>query len=96
MGDQLDRLERDRALFDDAPRQRMSQVIAHANPVIVAGVVIKALEMQVLAEEFARAQGIEPDDEALARFQKRHHKELSEQLDRAMTLFIGAVVSQEG
>lgn len=96
MGDQLNRIDRDRALFNEAPKGRLSEVISKANPVIVASVVVKALELQVLTDELAHAGLIDCTPEQLEAFRKSHHDVLTDQLNRAVTLFIGAIVSQEG
>jgi len=90
------REERDRALFQTNPKGQLAQTIAAANPHIVAGVVYKALELQIVMEEFAREQGINFESEQFARYRSDYAAELNRHLDRGVSAFIGAIVSQEG
>jgi hypothetical protein len=96
LGDQLARLNRDRALFNPNARRKMVETIATANPEDVARVIVKALEIQIVTEEYCHSNGVEPTPEDLARFHKEHFTEIEEQLERTISGFVGGIVSQEG
>ena len=83
-------------MYEADIRHQLEQTLSAANPRIIAGVVRKALETQIAIEEYAIAKGVDFDGEDFSRYQRANHDELERHLDRAMTLFIGAIVSQEG
>lgn len=92
----MNRLERDRALFDTNARRRLVETISQASPKIVAGAIAKAVELQIVAEDFARSRGVECNPEEVGRYAREHSEEIAEQVDRALTAFICSIVSQEG
>lgn len=96
MGDKIARLNRDRALFQPNARRKLIDTISAANPEIVARVVVRALEMQIVMEEFARSEGVTFDPDAIREFHKTHLDEIDVQLERAIGGFVGSIVSQEG
>lgn len=96
MGDSVSRRQADQALFGTGNRRHLVEVIKQADPHLVAAVIVKALELQIAAEEFARAAGVEIDEERLGEFIRSRRGMIAEQLDRAVNAFICSVVSQEG
>lgn len=96
MGDKLVRLNRDRALFNPNARRKLVETISNANPETVARVIVKALEIQIVTEDYCRSQGIDFSAEDLSRFQKENFLEIEDQLERAIGGFVGGIVSQEG
>ncbi len=96
MGHQLNRLNRDRALFEPNARRKLVDTLGDANPEVVARVIVKALEIQIVTEEYARKCGVDYSLENLARFQKENFAEIEQHLERAIGGFVGGIVSQEG
>lgn len=96
MGDKLDRLNRDRLLFQPNARRKLVDTIGSANPEIVARVIVKALELQIITEDFARENGLELDPVKIAEFRKNNSDDIDDQLERAIIGFIGSIVSHEG
>ena len=95
MADKLNRADLNDALFGRGNRQQLVELVSSANPHLVAGVITKALEMQILAEEFAHFRIPDMSDEELNDFYEQHRSLIAEQLDRAINAFICAIVSQE-
>ncbi len=96
MGDKLGRLNRDRALFEPNARRKLVETLSQANPEIIARVIIKALEMQILTEDYSRDCGVDFSPESLSRFQRENFAEIEQHLERAIGGFVGGIVSQEG
>ncbi|MBM3326680.1 MAG: hypothetical protein FJY65_06840 [Calditrichaeota bacterium] len=90
------RLARDRELFNLNRRGQLAETIARSNPNVVAGAIYKALECQIIAEEFIRHSCADSDEAAPAKFQAEHREEIAREVDKAVMSFIGAIVSQEG
>jgi len=59
-------------------------------------VIVKALELQIVTEEFCLAKGVELDPEEISRFHKANFYEIESHLERAIGGFVGSIVSQEG
>ncbi|MBM3328838.1 MAG: DUF2018 family protein [Calditrichaeota bacterium] len=91
-----DRVERDRLLFRTDPHRQLVDTLRQANPVLTAEAIKRAIELQIIAEEMARRAGVEIDEGSLTRFLADHKDEIDEQVSRALTAFICAIVSQEG
>jgi len=96
LSDITERAERDKKLFEDDGRRQLARLLPVANPRISAGAIIKALEWQIAMEEYARSQGVEFESDDFIRFRKENYTELAKHLERAVSGFIGAIVSQEG
>ncbi len=96
MVDHLSRIEQDRALFNRQPKDQLAETIATANPQLVAGVISKALELQIITEEIANEQKVHITDELIADYASRNKEYITEQLNLVLTGFIGSIVSQEG
>jgi uncharacterized membrane protein len=95
VGDKLSRAELDEVLFGRGNRQQLVELVSSANPHLIAGVITKALELQILTEEVARSHNVDISDEALAVFNDKNHAYIAGQLDRALNAFISSIVSQE-
>lgn len=96
MGDKLERLNRDRALFNLNARRKLVETISNANPETVARVIVKALEIQIVTEDYCRSRGVDFSADDLIRFQKENFTEIETHLERAIGGFVGGIVSQEG
>ena len=96
MADHLSRIEQDRALFNKQPKEQLADTIATANPQLVAGVIAKALELQIIIEEIANEQNVYVTDELISDYIVRNKEYIAKQLNLELTSFIGSIVSQEG
>lgn len=96
MGDSIDRLERDRALFDRNPAEQLFTVLKQGDTRLLTKAVAKMIEWQVATEEMARAAGVEVGEEDIAAFIDSHRDYIRDQTERAVTAFICSIVSQEG
>ncbi len=96
MADYVDRIARDRALFDDGPRAHLFNLIANGNPHTMTQAVAKLIEMQVITEEIARERGVEVDPDVITEFLVGRQDEIAVQVKRAIMQFIASIVSQEG
>lgn len=92
----MSRIERDRALFERSVKDQLAGTISQANPRLVAGAVVKAVELQIVTEEIAREKGFEIDEEVLAEYVDQHREFVAREVDKALSAFICAIVSQEG
>lgn len=96
MGDLLKRLDNDRALYMRGPRQQLAEIVKAYSPQTITGAITKALELQVITEEIALERGVDIDENAVAEYAARNREKLSKDVERALTAFIGSIVSQEG
>jgi len=92
----MKRLEQDRALFVQGSRQQLYKLVAHGNPRLVTGAITRALELQIVTEEIAKAEGIDIDELKIAEYAERNRELLEKEVDRAVNAFIMSIVSQEG
>ncbi|MFH0765678.1 MAG: DUF2018 family protein [Calditrichota bacterium] len=96
MGDNLDRIERDRALFERTPADQLFYLLKQGDHRIVAKALAKALELQIVTEEIAREAGVDINDDRIAEYIDAHRAHITEQVERSITAFICSIVSQEG
>lgn len=96
MGYSLERLDRDRAIFDRNPAEQLVNILKSGDPRNVAQCLARALELQIITEEMARQNGVDVSEAAVNAYLDAHRTYIGEQLERAITAFICSVVSQEG
>lgn len=96
MDDFLKRLDSNRALYMKGARQQLAEIVKTYNPQIITGAITRALELQVITEEIALERGVDIDENAVAEYASRNREKLSKDVDRALTVFISSIVSQEG
>lgn len=90
------RVERDRYLFSEHPREKLRQFIETANPVGVVNAIIHTLRLYVILDEYLRTKGLNWDSREIRQFQEEHAEELEREVNRAITSFICLIASQEG
>jgi len=96
MGDWVDRVESDRALFQPGTREQLANVLARADRRLLTKVIVKLIELQLVTEEVARENGIDINGQRLAEYIDKNRSYVNDQVDRAITSFISSIVSQEG
>ncbi len=83
-------------IFNPNARTKLVETLSVASPENVARVIVKALEIQIVTEEYCRSLGFEFTPEDLAQFHKENAVDIEEQLEREIGGFVGGIVSQEG
>ena len=96
MGDNLDRIERDRALYARGAQNQLHSLIAHGDARKLTGAVTRLIELKVITEEIASEYGIEIDAKLITGYIEKHRDYIQEQVRREVTSFIASIVSQEG
>lgn len=96
MGDLVERTDRDRALFERGVRDQLLDLLSNGDRRLLTGAVTRLIELQVATEEAARNAGIEINENTLVQYISDNREYFDMQVDRAITSFIGSVVSQEG
>ena len=77
-------------------RQQLVELIKKYNPNIIAGGIVKVLELLIITEKIAGEHGIEIDDAMIAEFAHQKGEQLDKEVNRALLSFISSIVSQEG
>jgi hypothetical protein len=75
---------------------RLEEVISQASPRRTGLVIRKVLENLVLAERAAHEKGFEITDSDRRRIMQSQYPEVQAEVDRAVGVFIGSIVSAEG
>ena len=96
MADLKSRLESNRALYMRGSRQQLVELIKKYNPNIIAGGIVRTLELLIITEKIAGEHGIEIDDAMIAKFAQQNGEQLDKEVNRALLFFISSIVSQEG
>ncbi len=96
MGDRIDRIKRDRALYARGAQNQLFSLIAQGDPRKLTGAVTRLIELKVICEEIAVERGIEIDARVIAEYIEENREHVEEQVRREVTSFISSIVSQEG
>lgn len=96
MGDNLDRIERDRALYSRGAQNQLHSLIEHGDARKLTNAVTRLIEYKVIIEEIASDQNVVIDDERISEYIERNHEYVESQVRREVTSFIASIVSQEG
>jgi|GEM_PF-2646615 len=96
MADNIDRLELDKALFASRPVDHLTDIIRSADPRLVAGGIVRMLQLAIVAEDIAAERGVTVTPDDIASYTATHYPELASALEKQITQFICSMVSQEG
>ncbi len=95
MGNLVDRVEEDRRLYEKTIKDQLYDLVESGNSKHITNAIVKVIQLQVVTEEIAKEQGVDIDQSMFGQFVEKNPEYVSEQVDRAITKFIGAVYSQE-
>ena len=96
MVDNINRIERDRKLFESTPRDQLFNLLTYGDKRQICDVLIKVLDTLVTLEEYSVGKGFNPRDPELSDFKDKNRDEIEKHLDIAINSFIGSILSQEG
>jgi len=96
LADNLDRIERDRKMFETKPRDQLLNVLMHSDKRQICDSLVKVLDSLVSLEEYSHNKGLYPDHSEFHSFIDSNREEIDKHLDHAITAFIGSILSQEG
>ncbi len=96
MADNIDRIKRDRLLFENTPKDQLLNLLTYGDKRQICDVLVKVLDSLVTLEEFSLDQGVNIGDFNLTEFKDKNREQIDKHLDIAINAFIGSVLSQEG
>lgn len=96
MDNSLDRIERDRTLYEQSAQNQLFNLLANADTRMLTKVVGNLIRQQVLVEEMAGENGLEINERTMEEYLDKNRDYINQQVKRATTDFISSIVSQEG
>jgi hypothetical protein len=82
--------------YESVIQVKLEDIIANTPAHRVGLVIRKVLENLVLAERMALENGLDISDRDRQRLMRRDYPEIQAEVDRAIGVFIGSIVSAEG